>query len=52
MGLLLVDSLREELDEMATEDNPWRRWLEFSREKVREKKQGRLPRGLPGQGRA
>jgi hypothetical protein len=42
LDALFIESLRKKLDTMANEGNPLRRWLEFSRTKIREKKQ---PRG-------
>jgi membrane associated rhomboid family serine protease len=42
MDDLFIRSVRNDLDDMANEGNPLRRWLEFSRSKIREKKQ---PRG-------
>src|SRR5207248_1589797 len=39
--LVVVEALREQFDEIVNEGNPLRDWLEFSKTKIREKKQSR-----------
>ena len=43
--LLLVELLREQFNELANEGNPLRKWLEFSRSRLRDKRQDRKPGG-------